>query len=440
MKLRIESAIYGGAGLGRSPEGEAVFVPFTLPGEVVEAKSPDGDHTAREMDLVQVLEPAAERVAARCIHFGDCGGCQYQHAAYGAQRVIKLAILLETMERAGLRDLPEIALHTREPWEYRNRIRLRVMMVDGALRVGYSRRGSNDFLPIVMCPIAAPVLWRAAEAMVRLVTTDAAVRTWMETVAEMELFCSGDEIRIQIAFFLSDTGVPRERSMRRRGGATFEEFCERVKTVAPEIVGAGTFIRRGARAVAGATWGTDGLLYEAAGAKYWVSRGGFFQVNRFLVDELVELVTIGKAGGLAWDLYAGVGLFSRRLAERFREIVAVEAGEPAAGDLQAMLAKVGARHRAVKATTAEFLRAAVLQRERPELIVMDPPRAGLGAEVTALLARVTAAEMVYVSCDPVTLGRDLRAMVDSGYRIETMHLVDLFPQTFHLETVTVLRR
>jgi 23S rRNA (uracil1939-C5)-methyltransferase len=163
-------------------------------------------------------------------------------------------------------------------------------------------------------------------------------------------------------------------------------------------------------------------------------------VNRFLIEELVELVTAERRGTLAWDLYAGVGLFSRRLAEHFGEVVAVEAGEPAAKDLQTMLAKMGPQHRAVKATVVEFLRDEVLQRERPELIVMDPPRAGLGAEVTTLLARMAVAEMVYISCDPVTLGRDLRAMVDSGYRIETMHLVDLFPQTFHLETVTVLRR
>jgi 23S rRNA (uracil1939-C5)-methyltransferase len=88
----------------------------------------------------------------------------------------------------------------------------------------------------------------------------------------------------------------------------------------------------------------------------------------------------------------------------------------------------------------EFLRGAVLQRDKPALVVMDPPRAGVGAEVCALLARVSAKEMVYVSCDPVTLGRDLKALVDSGYRVVELHLVDLFPQTFHLETVVVLRK
>ncbi len=184
--------------------------------------------------------------------------------------------------------------------------------------------------------------------------------------------------------------------------------------------------------------GRDGLLYAAAGTDYWVSRGGFFQVNRFLVDEMVRVVTEGRRGRLAWDLYAGVGLFSRALARNFERIVAVEGDETAAADLGRALKGEGMR--AVRASTAEFLRDAVVQRERPELVVMDPPRAGVGAEVCALLARVGAAEMVYVSCDPVTLSRDLKAMVDSGYRIKELHLVDMFPQTFHLETVAMLSR
>ena len=176
-------------------------------------------------------------------------------------------------------------------------------------------------------------------------------------------------------------------------------------------------------------------MVRAADRDYWVSRGSFFQVNRFLVDELVRMVTAGRHGTLAWDLYAGVGLFSRVLVESFQYVVGVET---IAGDLATVLKGPGGR--TVAATTAEFLRDAVLQRERPDLIVMDPPRAGVGAEVCGLLARIGAPLMVYVSCDPETLAQDLRAMVDSGYTIHAVHLVDLFPQTFHMETVVVLGR
>jgi len=181
------------------------------------------------------------------------------------------------------------------------------------------------------------------------------------------------------------------------------------------------------------SWAADGLTYVVGDESYWVSRGSFFQVNRSMLDMLVKLVTADRSGQLAWDLYAGVGLFSRVLTKRFKEVTAVEA---AADDLLRSFRGDG-RH-AIDATTFEFLQQAVLQRDRPDLVVVDPPRAGLGEEVCSLLARLRTPEVVYVSCDPVTLGRDLRQMVDSGYRLHELHLVDMFPQTFHQETVAVL--
>jgi 23S rRNA (uracil1939-C5)-methyltransferase len=209
-----------------------------------------------------------------------------------------------------------------------------------------------------------------------------------------------------------------------------------MRELVPELVGAGVLLvvgRGKPRQIWG--WEAEGLSYRAAGEDYWVSRGGFFQVNRFLIDELVELVVGGRKGLMAWDLYAGVGLFSRALAKNFERVVAVEA----AGDDLAKSFK-GDGKRGVTATTLDFLRGAVVQRERPDLVVVDPPRAGVGIEVCDLLSRVSAAEMVYVSCDPVTLARDLKALVAGGYSVVELHLVDLFPQTFHLETVVFLRK
>jgi 23S rRNA (uracil1939-C5)-methyltransferase len=168
-----------------------------------------------------------------------------------------------------------------------------------------------------------------------------------------------------------------------------------------------------------------------------VDQGAFFQVNRWLVDELVECVTAGLHGGQAWDLFAGVGLFARKLAERFERVIAVESAPAAKAPLKHNLG--GTNATAVKATTLEFLRGAA-NGERPDAIIVDPPRTGLGAETTELLGRISAPEMVYVSCDPATLARDLRALVAAGYAIERIALADLFPQTFHLETVVKLRR
>ncbi|WP_263367700.1 23S rRNA (uracil(1939)-C(5))-methyltransferase RlmD [Edaphobacter bradus] len=427
MKLLIEKVVYGGDGLARLSDG-SVFVPFTLPGETVEAREVSTGGGRREAELVQVLQPSSARVAPECAHFGVCGGCQYQHATYDEQLAMKRAILSESLERAGLSELPAIVTHTAEPWGYRNRIRLRLAEVDGVLRVGYLRRGSSEFLPVQMCPIASPLLWRAAQALLTLLSEDA---QWLRSALEVEFFTNAGETKLQMLLFVE-----------REPAKGFERFSERLRERVPELVGAGVSViasagrnRKTQRMRPGTAWGADGMGCDAAGESYWVSRGAFFQVNRFLIDELVRLVTGGRGGSVAWDLFAGVGLFSRVLAKQFARVVAVEA---AADDLARSFKSEG--RVAVNATTVEFLRRAVLERERPELVVMDPPRAGVGAEVCALLARVCAPEMVYVSCDPVTLGRDLKAMVDSGYTLAELHMVDLFPQTFHQETVAVLRR
>ena len=188
--------------------------------------------------------------------------------------------------------------------------------------------------------------------------------------------------------------------------------------------------------------GASGLNYCVAVSPppdetYWITRGGFFQVNRFLLETLVQLATHNRTGSLAWDLYAGVGLFSRILARSFTQITAVESNPTAAADLRSTLAKLSPTSAVIESTTLEFLHRAVLDRDRPDLIVLDPPRAGVGAEACDLLNRIAAPTRGYVSCDPTTLARDL-ATLQPFYTISALHLVDLFPQTSHLETVVLL--
>lgn len=434
MKLQIEKMVYGGAGLAHQTEGEgagrAVFVPFTLPEELVEARLLEQKNAFGEASLEQVLTASEDRVRPACSHFGQCGGCHYQHATYSAQTQMKVAILQETLERVGLAALPAIQTHTGEPWTYRNRTRLRVMLVDSTVKLGYNRRGSNQFLAIHECPILAPLLWRGAEALLHLAAEDSTAARWVRDAVEVEMFAAAYEKRLQMTLFV------------RKNQAGFSSFCKRMKELVPELAGAGVSQlsttgpqRRAQNPRQVESWGAEGLNYHAAGEDYWVSRGGFFQTNRFLVDELVRLVTEGRRGAIAWDLYAGVGLFSRALAGAFHHVVAVEA---VASDLSSSFKGPGKR--AVEATTVEFLRSAVVQRERPDLIVMDPPRAGIGAEVCALLARISAPEIVYVSCDPATLARDLELLTEAGYSLAELHMVDMFPQTFHIEAVVVLRR
>jgi len=176
-------------------------------------------------------------------------------------------------------------------------------------------------------------------------------------------------------------------------------------------------------------------VYHLGSHNYAVSAGAFFQVNRFLVDDLVKAVTGGASGGLALDLYAGVGLFSTPLAEVFAQVIAVEASQTSYSDLRQ---NCGSEVKAVRATTEKYLGQA--SELRPDFVVGDPPRGGLGENTVRHLARLGVPRITYVSCDPSTLARDLRNFVALGYRIEGAHLIDLFPQTFHIESVFHLAR
>jgi 23S rRNA (uracil1939-C5)-methyltransferase len=375
----------------------------------------------------------------RCPHFGLCGGCQLQDIAYHEQLRLKQTKLEDLLRAANITNLPAIEVHSAEPYKYRNRIRLRIERIEGTLRFGYNRTTTTDFLPITTCPIAAPILIQTAEALLALAATDRDAEHWLNATRELELFASDDLSRLQLTLFCS----PRTKAPQ----GSFTRMITALQQRAPQVAGASAAAldpRTGPTGRTLAEHGSAGLNYRVpltghAAETYWITRGGFFQVNRFLLPTLVSLVTAGRSGDLAWDVFAGVGLFSRVLAQSFAQVTAVEANPTAAADLRAALAKLGPSHTAVEATTLDFLRTAVLQRERPSLIVLDPPRAGAGPEACELLNRIAPAEIVYVSCDPATLTRDL-AILQPHFALEALHLLDLFPQTTHLETVAVLKR
>lgn len=441
MKLHIEKAIYGGAGLARA-EGKAVFVPGTLPGEEVEAAIRRDKGSFAEAALLDVLTPAPERVQAPCPYYGACGGCQYQHARYPAQLAMKRGILLETLTRASLADLPEIATHAGEPWGYRNRIRLHVDPASGAL--GYRRGGSHALLPVDHCPIAAPLLGSAIAPLLAAFSAQKA-GAWC---AEVELFTNESSSTLLLSF--------GQRAGSRLPSHALDKVCTTLKAELPPLQGAVLLApepprsgrnQRSHKALADepegetaagtelARWGEPSLTYRVGEHPYRVSAGAFFQGNRFLVDKLAELATESKPGTLAWDLFAGVGLFARMLATRFTKVVAVEGAPISQADLRHNLPD--SPNKAVRSSTLDFLRRH--SGPAPDHIILDPPRTGLGGEATALLARVHSQTITYVSCDPATLARDLAALVHAGYTVTALDLVDMFPQTFHLETVAKLR-
>jgi 23S rRNA (uracil1939-C5)-methyltransferase len=448
LSLPIEKLIYGGEGLARMPAGPdgrsmTVLVPFVLPGEQVEAEVRQEKPGFARARVTRIVRASAERVEPGCRYFQECGGCNYQHIPYERQLGFKAQILRETLQRVGKIELKnEIQIHPSPAWNYRNRTRLQVR-TDPAFALGYYRFGSRDFLPISECPISSPAINRVIG---RLSELDGL--SCPGSVEELELFAdAGDEKLLAWAFCRDDAKRAAEEERKDLGN-----WAERVRRELPGIAGisffparqradgedaAGEFALESARnSKVIAQSGEATLRYRVGNDEYQVSAGAFFQTNRHLADEIAGVVTKNAAGNIALDLYAGVGLFSVPLARNFHHIFAVESSQISSADLRH---NVPTNVKAVCARTEGYLRSGAV-RKRPDLIVLDPPRAGAGKTVTRSLIELGAPRICYIACDPATLARDLGPLAAAGYRIEEAHLFDLFPQTFHIETVMILAR
>ncbi len=437
MLLNIEKLIYGGGGLARLPaespsnsnkdrgRGKAVFVPFVLTGEKIEAALTEEKPGFARAKVETILEPSPHRVSPPCPHFTRCGGCHYQHAAYDHQLEVKKEILRENLRRIAKLELQcEIQVHPSPPWNYRNRSRLQVRTQPN-FAAGYFKFASHELLPVEECPISSPLINRGIAALWQAGRAGKAV----EGVREVEFFANAGDTKMLLEFLCA----PEARRAAVRAWA--EELCAAM----PEIAGVVAF-REPQKGVQEplVSVGASELTYQTKTASYRVSAGAFFQTNRFLTDELVNIVAAGRSGELALDLYAGVGLFSTALACNIRHVISVESSQTAASDLQYNLPVNG---KAVQSTAEHYLaKASKPDLALPDLVVIDPPRSGLGDPVARSLASAGAPQMTYVSCDPATLARDLVPLQAAGYQVEEAHLVDLFPQTYHLETVLHLVR
>src|ERR1700722_11014745 len=374
--LTIEKLVYGGEGLARQ-EGKVVLVPFVLPGEVVRAETERSKNDLWRGRALEVLQPSASRITPGCPYFQRCGGCQYQHIDYSFQLQQKREILREALQRVGKIEFTgEIGMLSAEPWQYRNRVQLHV---EGG-NVGYFAQGSRDLCAIDHCPIASPKL-NSTIAKLKEVLAD-----FPSVTTAIELFTNETDVQVNVV-----DRVPRQ---------------------------------------ALSALATLGVTTPIQYGRFQVSRNSFFQVNRFLIDPLTECAINDTQGAWALDLYAGVGLFSVKLAERFAKVTAVESSASSLRDLERNFAQPAAN-----ANVEDYL--AGLD-STPDFILADPPRAGLGKQVVKELARIRAPRLTIVSCDPATLARDLQGLITQNYRIQKLTLVDLFPQTFHSETVVEL--
>ncbi len=430
MLLTIEKLVYGGDGLARLPADEqgrakAAFMPFVLEGEKVEATVVEDKKSFARARADRVVEPSPHRSDPQCPYFLRCGGCHYQHASYDHQLEIKAAIVKENLRRIAKRDLDtELVVHASPAWNYRNRSRLKVQ-TKPEFAVGYYEFNSHRLLPIEQCPISSPLINRAISAIWKS-GQEGRIHAGIQ---EIELFTNADDSQLLGEIYCSAEGK----------ADAARELAQKLKADLPAAGGVVVFQTdhlRPAEPRRIAAAGAGALTYKIASSSYRVSAGAFFQSNRHLIDELVSLVTKDLSGDVALDLYAGVGLFSSVLAKSFAQVIAVEASPTAHADLAY---NSPANVRSVREIAELFLKRAAGEL-RPSFVVVDPPRNGLGETVVRSLARLGPERITYVSCDPATVARDLAGLFEGGYRIQQAHLVDLFPQTYHIESVFQLSR
>lgn len=463
IEVRIEKLVYGGEGLGRV-EGQAVLVPLVIPGELVAAEPVRREPRLVRARLGRFLEPSPDRIQPACPYFGQCGGCQYQQMGYERQLREKASILRETLLRLGKLEAPEPELLASEPWNYRNRTRFRFEKRAGNFRLGYFEMGSHRLLAIERCPIASPRINAVIPQLYELGRRP----DFGEGTGEIEAFANHNDSELLLTAAIEPAAARWP-----------ETLVSAAREIVPGMISLGVRMARGevgetsTPAIGSSrarrqrwtpaplrTFGRGHILYRAAGIDFRVSHGSFFQTNRFLIERMAEAATEGLEGETAFELFSGVGYFALSLARRFARVVAIESNPSAVHDLdsnrvraqaanieviQASIEeffadpsagkRVGGAARAPRQPRAEPPRGTV----RPDVVLLDPPRAGVGRRDAERLASLGARTIVYVSCDPATLARDLAVLAARGYRLESLKLVDLFPQTFHIESVAMLR-
>ncbi len=378
---RFECSIHalsaGGEGVGRAPDGRVVFVPLSAPGDRLEVRLEKIHPRYVRAEIEQILAPGAARVTPECEVFGACGGCTWQHLDYALQCEAKRAIVEDALERVGHLGFPGPVELRPSPSPYRYRARAR-LAVQGGL-VGYRRRRSHTLAEARRCPVLTGSLEEELNALAASSPADG-------------------EWEIAVGVFGGGAHGPSARG--------------------------------------------PAIELEVAGDRLRISAGVFFQAHAGLHGELVASVARAAGQGeLALELFAGAGFFTLSLARSFGRVVAVEADAAAVADLQHNVNRAGLLGvQAICARVEEALSAAAIRSERPDVVVLDPPRSGLAPGDVARIAELAAPRVVYLSCDPATLARDLAGLATLGYVLEQVQAFDLFPQTPHVEVLASMRR
>lgn len=382
IDVTIQKIVPRGLGMAFA-EKLTVFVPLAAAGDRVRVRLNEVKKRIAFAEIIGILEASPSRIEPPCQYFGKCGGCDFQQMNYAAQLAAKAGIIRDCLHRIGKidfdGDIPVIA----GPEEFGYRSRAQWHLDTRGKRIGYFRRGSHDVIDIESCPILVPELEKTLHGLRETIDWGA---IWGDR-AQIEA-ASGDAAQVSVY------------------GA---ELVER----------------------------TDEISFTAAGERYFYSAQSFFQGNQFLIEKLIETAIGNSNGERALDLYCGVGLFSLPLAKRFAQVIGVEGNESAIDFAEKNAGNARLHNiKFVRGGVEDFLYETNL--EGTDFVLLDPPRAGTEKGVIEALAKMKPKNISYVSCEPSILARDLRILLDAGYKLGSITALDLFPQTHHVETIVHL--
>lgn len=430
--LRIDSLAYGGDAVARAEDGRCVFVSGGCPGDTVAVEISEDHGSYLRARILEVVEPSPDRRKPPCPYFGECGGCQWQHVSHAVQVAAKRQAVADALARIGGVEKPAVAevLVVGQAYGYRNRIELSADAgARGGLVLGLAALGSNRIVPIERClllPEKVRAYPKALTGALRYLSRGG--RLGLHRVAVRAAAGTGD---IEVDLWASPGPFPRAAALKTLSSAVRFDTLTRV-LVRGDVKSRDV---SNVEVLAG-----RGYLRERLGPfELKVSAPSFFQVNTKVAEAMTSLVLFeaGVDGSdRVFDVYAGIGTFTLPLAEVAGEVIALESYGPAVRDLRRNLDAAGVEVDVAPGDAARVL---------PELgdadvAVVDPPRSGLPDGMAEALAGTGARRIVYASCDPTTLARDVSRLRASGFSLVRATPVDLFPQTFHVETVAVLDR
>lgn len=404
FELTLTGYAYGGEAFGRDSDGRMVFVPLGIPGERVRV-TPIEEHAHwRRATIREILTASPDRIQARCKHFGDCGGCHYQHLPYDRQLAAKQAVLIDQLGRIGKLSEPPVTppIPATEAWEYRNHIRYHLTESHDLAMVALT---SDQLVEIEECYLPDPF----------------ALNLWQNS--QLESGIQVDQVSLRIG-----TQQDRMIILHAQGGPDIELSSDSPDSVIWQTPD-------GWQVLAGDAY----LTHSVFDHPFRVSPDAFFQVNSGQLERLVEL-TIGllepTTGQQILDLYSGVGLFSVSIARAGARLIAIEESPSAAEDFVTNLTQFNE----IELYESSVELGLTHLEGSVDGVVLDPPRAGLSPQALAGLLELAPARIVYVSCDPATLARDAQRLDRAGYQMVSITLIDMFPQTYHIETVSLWRR